>query len=97
MSLSKRFGRSIAIVLLLLLASALTACKPNSIKPAPAPTEPPRVDCQRTPPAQVQPIPPLSQMDEWALSVMAIVEAERSKWLAEQDCMVRLRKDGVIR
>ena len=97
MSPSKRFGRFIAIVLLPLLASALTACKPYSIKPAPVQTEPPRVDCQRTPPAQVPPIPPLSQMDEWALSVMAIVEAERTKWQAEQDCMARLRKDGVIR
>lgn len=97
MSPSKRLGRSTAIALLPLLVSALAACKPYSIKHAPVPTAPPRVDCQRSPPAQVPPIPPLSQMDEWALSAMAIVEAERAKWQAEQDCMTRLRKGGVIR
>lgn len=91
------FERSIAIVLLLLCAFALTACAPNSTRPAPVPTPPPRVDCQRTPPAQVPPIPELAQMDEWALAVMSIIEAERSKWIAEQDCLSSLRSRGVIR
>jgi len=91
------FGRSIAIVLFLLSALALTACATNSTLPAPAPTEPPRVDCQRTPPAQVPPVPPLGEMDAWGLLVMAIVEAERTKWQAERDCLASLRAKGVIR
>lgn len=91
------FERSIAIVLLLLCAFALTACAPNSTRPAPVPTPPPRVDCQRTAPAQIPPIPPLGEMDGWALLVMAIVEAERTKWQAEQDCLASLRAKGVIR
>lgn len=97
MTRSSASARCIATVLSLLCASVLTACAPNSTRPAPVPTAPPRVDCQRSAPAQVPPIPELSQMDEWAIAAMAIIETERAKWAAEADCIAKLRVSRVIR
>jgi len=36
-------------------------------------------------------------MDEWALQVMGIFEAEAAKDEAQRACLAKLRADGVIR
>ena len=43
------------------------------------------------------PIPPLWEMDQWAVEVMMIFEAEAIKRAAEHACLAKLRAAGVIR
>lgn len=93
---SSEFARFTAMCLCLLAVCALTACKPNSIKPDSAPM-PPRVACEAGPAAQIPPIPPLWEMDQWAAVMMAIFEAEVTKRAAEHACLAKLRAAGVIR
>jgi hypothetical protein len=46
---------------------------------------------------QLPPVPPLADMDAWALDAMAITEATATEIGAMQACMARLRAKGVIR
>lgn len=96
MKLSSACARFTAMFLCLLAVCALPACKPNSIRPDSAPT-PPRVACEAGPAAQIPPIPPLWEMDQWAVEVMMIFEAEVTKRAAEHACLAKLRAAGVIR
>ena len=97
MTPSNACARSIATALLLLLACAQTACKPSSTRPDSAPT-PPSVGCDLLADAMLlPPVPPLADMDAWALEAMAITEATATEIGAMQACMARLREKGVIR
>lgn len=96
MTLLNASARSIAIVLWLWAVFALTACGQSSTRPDSAPM-PPRVECEKSPRAQLPPLPELAQMDEWALQVMGIFEAEAAKDEAQRACLAKLRADGVIR
>ena len=90
-------ARSTAMLLLLLLSAfALTACKSSSTRPESAPT-PPRVDCDMGPMSPLPPIPPLAEMDAWAIQVMSQFEAEGFSRTAQDACMAKLREARVIR
>jgi hypothetical protein len=94
---SNVYARSTATVLFLLfLACALTACKRNSTRPETAPT-PPRVACPTPPTQYVPPVPPLAEMDTWAIEVMGQIEADATARVAQENCMTKLRAAGVIR
>jgi hypothetical protein len=54
-------------------------------------------DLLATPMQQLPPVPPLADMDAWALDAMAITEATATEIGAMQACMARLRAKGVIR
>lgn len=89
-------ARSTVIVLLLLSASVLTACKPSSTRPESVPL-PPIVQCAPAPMQAIPPIPPLADMDDWALQVLAILEKEATKGQASRTCEQGHRDKGVIR
>lgn len=90
------YARSTAIALLLLGASGLMACKRSSTRPESAPT-PPVVQCAPAPAAAIPPIPALAEMDDWALQVLTILEAEAIKASVSRQCEQDLRAKGVIR
>lgn len=92
-------------LLALLCACALPACSTPSTRPYSAPTPPPVVGCDRTPPPSLLPNLPLDStspgqmleaMDQWALQVMAVYEREVTIRRGEHDCLSTLRSKGVI-
>ena len=84
-------------------ALALLTCIASGCAKAPAvvtqPYEPARVDCeqQRTPDAP--PWPTLWWLDGpgYTITVLGILEQERALRELEQDCIARLKANGVIR
>lgn len=56
----------------------------------------PRVDCNAGPAETLPPIPPLVEMDVWAVAVMGIYQREVGKRHAEHQCIAHLRTQGVI-
>lgn len=70
----------------------------------PAPTPPPAVNCDRTPPPALLPsVPPLAgaddlpALDAWIAQVIGIYQGELTIRRAEHRCMDALRSKGVIR
>jgi hypothetical protein len=104
MTPSKRSTRSIVTVLLLtLLALALTACKPLSTKPSTAPTKPLAVNCDRTPPPAAVPFVPelkgeadIPANDAWKAQMIGLYQVEVTIRRDEHVCMDTLRAKGVI-
>jgi hypothetical protein len=105
MTPSKRYARSTVIALCLLsLAAALTACSKPSIRPYSAPTPPPVVNCDRTPPPALVPFVPqlrgaadIPANDAWKADMIGLYQAEVTIRLDEHACWDKLRKGGVIR
>lgn len=96
--------------LLLIAASlllALSGCNRNSTRPAPAlPPPPPEVRCAPAPTPVPPPIPDcttilswdcVALMDDWAVAVLGLFEAEAVKGQASRTCEQGHRDKGVIR
>jgi len=87
--------RLLTVLLILLLAFALQGCAQSLSRPVTA-SPPPSVPCKVDQMPNLPEIHELSGMDEWALQVMGIVEAQAVKINANTVCMANLRKRGVI-
>jgi hypothetical protein len=96
MKRSSASARYTLIVLCLLLASGLTACGTSYVRPDSAPMAP-GVDCALPALPMIPPIPEMAQAAEWMISVMGLIERDRAGHAAHEDCMRRLRDEGVIR
>ena len=93
MNRQTRFASYIGIILF--SAFGLMACNKSLIKPDNVPT-PPRVSCNAGPAATIPPIPPLAEMDEWAVRTMGVFEREVRKRAAEHKCIDDLKARGVL-
>lgn len=92
------------LLALLLCASALPACKTSSTRPVAAPTPPPVVVCDQTPPpAQIPPIPrlrgasDLAPSDAWIAQLIGLYQGEVTIRMGEHKCWNALRAKGLIR
>ena len=95
--------------LLLIAASlllALPGCNTNSTRPDPALPPPPEVRCAPAPARVPPPIPDcttilswdcVALMDDWAMAVLGLFEAEAVKGQASRTCEQGHRDKGVIR
>lgn len=91
------------LLLVVLIALALPACKSSSTRPSPRPT-PPLVTCDQTPAARQLPKVPwlrsaadLPNGDAWMAMAAGLYETEVTLRQLEHRCLQRLRDKGVIR
>ena len=92
------------LLLVVLIALALPACKSSSTRPSPRPTPPPLVTCDQTPAARQLPKVPwlrsaadLPNGDAWMAMAAGLYETEVTLRQLEHRCLQRLRDKGVIR
>ena len=58
---------------------------------------PPQVACDAQPLSLIPPVPDLSGMAEWGVTVMGLYEQAAERLNATNDCLRKLRVDGVTR